>query len=224
MTPRGHFLWSDNNSGISQCHLIHSTVGFMPLHITEHTFPLHCHPPNSSNIISRLLIGKDLIHNCLNPCVIPHCVHVCFFCLFLVLNYKRLIHRKAYILFIYYSFLIYHYIIYIVFLMWAKTFHFQGNKLYPRAHSPTLSYTNDCSWRSYRSFFFLFLSMINYFFFCLWNERDFLRNECTQAGTTTLSPHCNEKEKKKNTHQTVTSMPRYDPKLNFCETFHPKRS
>lgn len=81
--------------------------------------------------------------------------------------------------------------------MWATTFHFQGNKLYPRAHSPTLSYTNDCSWRSYRSFFFLFLINDIFFFFCLWNERDFLRNECTQAGTTTLSPHCNEKEKKK---------------------------
>lgn len=49
--------------------------------------------------------------------------------------------------------------------MWAKTFHFQGNKLYPRAHSPILSYTNDCSWRSYRSFFFFFFFINDKLFF-----------------------------------------------------------
>lgn len=50
-------------------------------------------------------------------------------------------------------------------------------------------------------------------FSVLQNQLDFLRNECTHAGTFLLTVL--------KTHRAVTSMPRYVLNRDFCETFHP---
>lgn len=86
VTSRGHFVLmsfglmivsSAGNSGMSALWKATPTVNTV-------TVSISCPQLNGSNVVihrSRKLVGKDFIHNCINPCVVAHCVHVfvCFF-------------------------------------------------------------------------------------------------------------------------------------------------
>lgn len=82
MTSRGHFVWPDDSFQILQESLSHQSAlwDVSTLLLTGDILPVHCPQINSSNVISHQLgklVGKDLIHNCINPCVVAHCVYVC---------------------------------------------------------------------------------------------------------------------------------------------------
>lgn len=81
-------MWSDDSFqcwylNVTSVRSVESDVSTL-LHPGD-ALPVHCPQINSSNVISHQfgkLVGKDLIHNFINPRVVAHCVYVCVFVLF----------------------------------------------------------------------------------------------------------------------------------------------